>query len=108
ILLQNMTNDLAILGSTGSIGTQVLDVARRMPDRFRVVSLSAGRNDERLAAQIREFSPARVAIQYPEDADTLRKLMPDYRGQVFTGADGLSNLAGVAAVDTAIVGLVGM
>lgn len=48
---------IAILGSTGSVGTQALDVVRKHPDRFQVVALAAGSNDEALAAQVDEFSP---------------------------------------------------
>ena len=59
---------VTILGSTGSIGTQALDVARRHPDRFRVVGLSAaGTNQELLVGQVREFLPPLVAIA-DEDA----------------------------------------
>ena len=49
---------LAVLGSTGSIGTNTLDVVRRHPDRFQVVALAAGRNDARLLAVGRELRPA--------------------------------------------------
>ena len=54
---------VTILGSTGSIGTQALDVVRRNPDRFKVVGLSAaGANQELLVGQVREFLPPHVAI----------------------------------------------
>ncbi|MEX2100973.1 MAG: 1-deoxy-D-xylulose-5-phosphate reductoisomerase, partial [Actinomycetota bacterium] len=53
---------LIILGSTGSVGTQALDVVRRNPDRFKVVGLSAGTNHELLIGQIREFLPPFIAI----------------------------------------------
>jgi 1-deoxy-D-xylulose-5-phosphate reductoisomerase len=52
---------ISLLGSTGSIGTQTLDVVRKHPDRFRVVALAAGSNAELLAAQVDEFRPA-VAV----------------------------------------------
>ncbi len=58
---------LVILGSTGSVGTQALDVVRRNPDRFKVVGLSAGTNHELLVGQVREFLPPHVAIA-DEDA----------------------------------------
>ena len=62
---------LTILGSTGSIGTQALDVVRRNPDRFKVVGLSAaGTNQELLVGQIREFLPPVVAIADEEAAPT--------------------------------------
>ena len=54
---------IAILGSTGSIGTQTLDIVQQYPDRFRVVGLAAGRNVELLVEQVRQFKPEIVAIQ---------------------------------------------
>ena len=53
---------LAILGSTGSIGTQALDVVRRSPDSFKVEGLAAGSRHELLVGQVREFMPPLVAI----------------------------------------------
>ena len=58
---------LVVLGSTGSIGTQTLDVVRALPDEFRVVGLSAGRNLDLLAAQIAEFAPRMVWADVPQD-----------------------------------------
>ena len=49
--------NVVLLGSTGSVGTQTLDVIRALPDRFRVLGLAAGRNVELLASQIAEFAP---------------------------------------------------
>ncbi len=60
---------LAILGSTGSIGTQALDVVRKHPDRFDVVALVAGRNAERLAEQVDEFRPAMAVLVDGEPSD---------------------------------------
>ena len=72
---------LAILGSTGSIGTQALDVVRRNPDRFKVVGLSAGgTNQELLAGQIREFLPPVVAIADESAADDVREQLGPVRG----------------------------
>jgi 1-deoxy-D-xylulose-5-phosphate reductoisomerase len=67
---------LAILGSTGSIGVQALDVVSRFPDRFRVVSLAAGRNVRRLAEQAERFRPRLVAVQEEAAAAELRGLVP--------------------------------
>ena len=66
---------LAILGSTGSIGRQTLDVVRAFPDRFSVVALSAGRNLELLAKQAREFGPQVVSSEAP--VDELAAVLPD-------------------------------
>ena len=54
--------DVIILGSTGSIGTQALDVVRDNPDRFRVVGLGAGRNGELAEAQVAEFGVTNLAL----------------------------------------------
>jgi 1-deoxy-D-xylulose-5-phosphate reductoisomerase len=78
---------LAILGSTGSIGVQALDVAGRFPDRFEVVALAAGRNVERLAEQVRRFRPRLVAVADPAAARTLRASLPA-RVEVIPGEEG--------------------
>ena len=57
---------IAILGSTGSIGVQTLDVVRAFPDRFQVIGLSAGRNIDLLVQQASEFNPKVVSCQTPE------------------------------------------
>ncbi|MPZ98105.1 MAG: 1-deoxy-D-xylulose-5-phosphate reductoisomerase [Dehalococcoidia bacterium] len=62
---------LAVLGSTGSVGNQVLDVVRALPDRFRVVGLAAGRRAGELRAQTREFKPKAVWARPGRDADAL-------------------------------------
>ncbi len=63
---------LAILGSTGSIGRQTLDIARRFPERFRVVALAAGRNVDLLVQQAKEFRPARLSVGDPADVERVR------------------------------------
>ena len=69
------TRTLTILGCTGSIGTNTLDVVRQNPDRFQVFALAAGRNIHLLAQQIGEFHPAVVVVQDPVDLDRLRSLL---------------------------------
>ena len=88
---------VALLGSTGSIGAQTLDVVRALPDRFRVIALAAGYNTARLAAQIAEFRPALVSAEGPLAADLL-------------GAAGRSTPAEMAVhpdVDVLVVGTTG-
>jgi len=68
---------IVIVGSTGSIGTQTLDIVASHPEEFRVVGLSAGRNIERLAQQIRQFRPQIAATCYPERLDDLRAAVAD-------------------------------
>jgi 1-deoxy-D-xylulose-5-phosphate reductoisomerase len=103
-----MTERVSLLGSTGSIGTQVLDVVRRFPERFSVTGLAAGRNLARLAEQVREFRPSLVSIQREQDIAEFRALCPEFRGELLTGADGLNTLAEAPGIDTVIVALVGL
>ena len=70
---QGRPREVVILGSTGSIGTQALDIIRRNPDRFRVVALAAGGADpDALARQAAEFGAAAVAVASPDAAPELR------------------------------------
>ena len=98
---------LAILGSTGSICVTTLDVVSRFPDRFAVVALAAGKNVERLAEQVRRFRPATVAVGDAVAARALRQLLPDYRGDVVWGADGLAAVATAPAAELVVSALVG-
>ena len=68
---------VAVLGSTGSVGEQALDVVRSMPDRFRVAALAAGLNTARLRAQLDEFRPAAANVRVGLEADALRTAFPD-------------------------------
>jgi 1-deoxy-D-xylulose-5-phosphate reductoisomerase len=103
---------LSILGSTGSIGTQALEVVRRNPDRFRIVGLSAGGNHELLVGQIREFVPPLVAIADPEAADDLKAKLGALRGvELLSGADAAEIMAREGEADmvlNAMVGAVGL
>ncbi|HSK98564.1 MAG TPA: hypothetical protein VK891_18195, partial [Euzebyales bacterium] len=72
-----MRRNVTLLGSTGSIGTQALDVIARHPDRFRVAALAAGGNDDLLCAQARAFDVRRVALADPAAAERARLLLPD-------------------------------
>ena len=100
---------LAVLGSTGSIGTATLDVVSRFPDRFRAVALAAGRNLELLTAQARAHRPELVAV---EDAADARRLAAELPGiAVLAGEEGRVAVAthpGAEAVVGALVGAVGL
>ena len=99
---------LVILGSTGSIGTQALDVVRRNPDRFRVVGLSAGQNHELLIGQVREFLPPAVAIADEDAAADLNQALGGVKGvQIMTGPDAAERLAREAEADMVLNALVG-
>src|SRR6266568_956914 len=103
---------LAILGSTGSIGTQALDVVRRNPDRFRVVGLSAGSSHELLVGQIREFMPPLVAVADETAAAELKAKLSGLRAvQILSGPDAARTLARECEADmvlNAMVGAVGL
>ena len=84
---------VVVLGSTGSIGTQALDVVRRNPDRFRVVGLAAGGRDPRaLAAQVAEFRPEVVAVGRPEAVGALRDAL-DRPVALLVGPEGVAEIA---------------
>src|SRR5437667_3204708 len=85
---------LAILGSTGSIGTQALDVVRSHQDRFRVVGLGAGSSHELLVGQVREFMPPLVAIADEEAATQLKQHLSALRGvEILSGPQAMETLA---------------
>ena len=97
---------LAILGSTGSIGVQALDVVARFPDRFEVVALAAGRNVERLVEQARRFRPRLIAAADPAAAATLRGLVPAGT-EVCSGDDGVVAAATHPDVDFVLAAIAG-
>ncbi|HXF37882.1 MAG TPA: 1-deoxy-D-xylulose-5-phosphate reductoisomerase, partial [Actinomycetota bacterium] len=99
---------IVVLGSTGSIGTQALEVVRRNPDRFRVVGLSAGTNHELLVGQIREFLPPFVAIADEEAARDLRERLRGLREvEILVGPDAAETLARDVDADLVLNALVG-
>jgi len=97
---------LVVLGSTGSIGTQTLDVCRAHPDRFRVVGLAAGRSWELVREQVREFRPRFVALANGAAAERLRAEVPS-DVTVFAGDEALETLCREADYDCAVHGVVG-
>lgn len=101
---------IAILGSTGSIGTQTLDVVRANKD-IEVLGISAGRNIEKLEEQIREFSPKLAAVWDEKAAEDLAQKIQDTDTKVVSGMDGLLELAAMPETEilvTAIVGMLGI
>ena len=101
---------IAILGSTGSVGEQTLEVAAAFPDRFQVVALAAGRRIEKLAEQVRRFRPALVSVAEAEDALALRDLLGAAAPAIAFGDAGLAEVATADAdlVVSALVGAVGL
>ena len=101
---------IAVLGSTGSIGTQTLEVARANGD-LKIAALAAGRNVKLLESQIREFSPRVVAVWEEKAARELKTAISDLDVKIVTGMDGLieiSTLPEVEVLVTAIVGMIGI
>lgn len=99
---------IAILGSTGSIGTQTLDVVREHPDELQIVALAAGSNKERLKEQIREFHPELVSLSDEKKAQELREELAGEQVEVVCGMDGLIAVAGVDSADIVVTAVVGM
>src|SRR5919204_2673628 len=103
---------IAILGSTGSIGTQALDVVRRNPDRFKVVALSAGSSHELLVGQVREFMPQVVAVAEEEAAREVSAKLGGLRAvEVLSGPQAAEFVAREIDADmivNAMVGAVGL
>ena len=100
-----MDKTISLLGSTGSIGTQVLDVARK--HGFRVAALSAGRNADLLERQVREFRPKLVAVADEDAAKKLKTALADTSVKVVGGADGVLEAASYEC-DTVINSIVGI
>ncbi|HIC95997.1 TPA: 1-deoxy-D-xylulose-5-phosphate reductoisomerase [Candidatus Bipolaricaulota bacterium] len=100
---------IAILGSTGSIGRQTLEVIHTLESRFKVIALAAGSNLDLLLEQIREFQPAYVSLGTVEAMERLRsRLAKDkHRPEVLWGKEGLLRLASLPEVETVVNGLVG-
>ncbi len=104
----NKVTQLALLGATGSIGTQTLDVLRQQPGRFRVTVLTAQRNAELLLAQAREFRPAAVVIGDEAQYGFLRKALAGQpETQVLAGAAALAEVVTRPDVDVVLTALVG-
>lgn len=101
---------IAILGSTGSIGTQTLEVVRANGD-IGVVALTAGKNVDLLEKQIREFCPKFAAIWKEKDAKELKERLTDIHCEIGFGMEGLIQAAVIAEADvvvTAVVGMIGI
>ena len=103
---------ISILGSTGSIGTQTLDVIRKNLDKFEVIAISANSSVDLLLEQIKEFRPRYVAVYNENSAKDLKAKIPsDIKTEVFSGMEGLIAISSLDEIDvllTAIVGMIGL
>ncbi len=105
-----MVKRISILGSTGSIGEQTLDVVASFPDRYQIVALGAGRNVEKLAQQIKKFHPTFVCVADVDAAAHLRARIVESDVRIVVGDAGLCEVAACGAdlVVSALVGAVGL
>ncbi len=102
--------NIAIIGSTGSIGTQTLEVVRANND-LRVVALAAGNNVDLLEKQVREFKPVYACMASEEKAKELRERLSDISVKILCGMEGLLEIAVIPEVEilvTAIMGMIGI
>ena len=101
---------LSILGSTGSIGTQTLEVVRRNPEDFRVAGLACGSDIDLLYKQIEEFSPEAVSVADPVKADELRSRIntAGINTEVMSGEEGVISIATLGSCDTVVGAMVGV
>ena len=97
---------ITLLGSTGSIGTQTLDVVRENPELYEIYALACASNTDLLFRQIREFHPEAVSLLSEEAAEKTKQAFPDLA--VYSGAEGLEVLAGDTAPDLVVNAVVGM
>ncbi len=98
---------ITILGSTGSIGTQALEVIGQHPDRFEVYALTAGNQADRLIEQARTFHPEVVVIANEQHYTKVKDALADLPMKVYAGADAIAQVAGMDAADIVLTAMVG-
>ncbi len=101
--------ELAILGSTGSIGTQTLDVVHRHPDRYSVYAICAHRSVDKLVEQAKQFRPEVVCIADESRYDELSRQLSaiGYEGKVWAGADAIAEMVTLPSIDVVVAAMVG-
>lgn len=99
--------ELAILGSTGSIGTQTLDVVRAYPERYRVYALCAHRSVDLLVQQAREFHPEVVCIADESLYEAVKEQLSDVSCKVWAGADAIAEVVTMPSIDIVVAAMVG-
>lgn len=106
-----MKKKISVLGSTGSIGKQTLEVVRNHPDKFEIIAISANKSIDILLSQIDEFKPKYVAVYDEESFLKLKSILKDKNIEVFCGMEGLKIISSLDEIDvlvTAIVGMIGL
>ncbi|MBD5465595.1 MAG: 1-deoxy-D-xylulose-5-phosphate reductoisomerase [Lachnospiraceae bacterium] len=99
---------IAVLGSTGSIGTQTLQIAREQKENIQIIALAAGKNAAKMEEQIREFSPSYAVMWTEEAARDLAARVKDLPVEILTGMEGLLQIVTLPKVDTVVTAMVGM
>ncbi len=99
--------NIVILGSTGSIGTNTLDIVAKFPDQFQVVGLTAGTKEEKLEEQLRTFKPQVVALSDKAAADRLRARTKDTGITILSGLEGVTEVARLSQAELVISAIVG-
>lgn len=99
--------NISILGSTGSIGTQTLEVISKYPDKYRVLGLTAGENVELLSRQVAEFKPEAVSVKDAHLAGSLQSSLGDVKVEILYGQEGAAEVASLAGVDQVVSATVG-
>ena len=102
-----MKKQLAILGSTGSIGTQTLQVVEDNPDLFEVYAITANNRAEELIEQARKFQPEVVVIANEQKYDMVKEALADLPMKVYTGADALCQIVEAKPIDVVVTAMVG-
>ena len=98
---------ISLLGSTGSIGTNVLDVIERNPENFQIIGMSAGSNIDLFAKQIRKFKPRVVALFDTKKIPTLKELIADLDIDILSGEEGTITVATLPEADVVVSGVMG-
>lgn len=99
---------LTILGSTGSIGTQTLDVVRHNLGDFEIVALTAGVNVKEMAAQVKEFHPRYAVMKNEEKAEELKQLLQGEDCEILYGMEGFVEVSSLPEIDIVVAAMVGM
>ena len=98
---------ISLLGSTGSIGLNTLDVVERNPESFQILAMSAGSNVDLFAEQIRKFKPRVVALFDTQKISTLKEQVVDLDVEILSGEEGIFEVATISEVDVVVSGVVG-
>jgi 1-deoxy-D-xylulose-5-phosphate reductoisomerase len=98
---------ISILGSTGSIGQSTLSVIEKFPEHFTVAALAAGSNVELFEKQVRQFKPSIVSVASERSAEDLKKRCSDLNVRVFSGVEGMIQVAAAEEADITVSAIVG-